>query len=652
MPETSTVTMPDGSPLRAVPATAGSKAADWASALALGPLGALVVLAGGDDALDEPLRARLTQLVSRGLVRTLREVVGQRGGGALALCVVRASGSGLPTLLGRAVADSGGAVQLLGVAPAALLATSAAPGTGETPVVGLNCLLSTPGTAWGDEQSAKIDLVQALAEAKPSPGTGAMALRPLLLVIGGGSGALPEVARAVRYGWPVLLVEGSGGMADALARQFKAGEADAGDPVVIDILTDGRISCITLGDKPAAAVDALGAALQRECGGTSVLRLAWETFGALDRAAGVQQGDFGKVQGWILALGVVVVAMSVAHSVGQAQAWGWVDSLRYGLIVAPISVSALIAVSNRFSPGKRWVLLRAAAEALKREIYRYRVRPKQALADGTHEKQLQKAMEDITRRLARTEVNSMANPLYDGPIPPANAVAEGDDGLSLLGTERYVRLRLSDQLAYYGNKTTKLARQANGWQMVAIVVGALGTLLAALGGDWISWVALTSALASAAMAYVGYKQFETTLTSYNQTAADLKNLLGWWTALLPDERADPDNVAKLVTTTEQVLADEQDGWAQNMTNALAALRTPQDDKPKNPPDVPDTPATPLVPEAPVEPVVPDAPAAPGVLPAVVDPVDPVDPAEPADPVDPAAASTEAGAEPPATPPGR
>ena len=580
MPEASTLTMPDGSLLIVVPVTPGSKAADWASALALGPLGALVVLAGGDDALDDALRPRLTQLVSRGLVRTLREVVSQRGGGARALCVVRASGSGLPALLGRAAADSGGAVQLLGVAPAALLATSAVPAAGEIPVGGLSHLLSTAGTAWGDELSAKIDLVQALAEAKPAPGTGAMALRPLLLVIGGGSGTLAEVARAVRCGWPVLLVEGSGGMADALARQFKAGEADAGDPMVTDILIDGRISCITLGDKPAVAVEALATALQRECGGTSVLRLAWETFGALDRAAGVQQGDFGKVQGWILALGVVVVAMSVAHSVGQAQAWGWVDSLRYGLIVAPISVSALIAVSNRFSPGKRWVLLRAAAEALKREIYRYRVRPKQALADGTHEKQLQKAMEDITRRLARTEVNSMANPLYDGPIPPPKAVAEGDDGLSLLGTERYVRLRLSDQLAYYGNTTTRLARKANGWQMVAIVVGALGTLLAALGGDWVSWVALTSALASAAMAYVGYQQFETTLTSYNQTAADLKNLLGWWTALLPDERADPGNVAKLVSTTEQVLADEQDGWAQNMTNALAALRTQQEDTDK------------------------------------------------------------------------
>jgi hypothetical protein len=243
--------------------------------------------------------------------------------------------------------------------------------------------------------------------------------------------------------------------------------------------------------------------------------------------------------------------------------------------VAPICVAALIAIANRFSPGKRWVLTRAAAEALKREIYRYRVRPHRAAADGAREKRLQQAMEDITRRLARTEVNSMGMPLYTDVIPPTNAVASGDDGMSLLDTDRYVRLRLNDQLAYYGNKTAKLDRQASGWQVVAIGVGALGTFLAALGGDWVSWVALTSAMASAAMAYLGYKQIETTLTSYNQTATDLENLLAWWTALLPDEQASAEHIDKLVTTTEQVLADEQDGWAQSMTNALEALRTRQ-----------------------------------------------------------------------------
>ena len=590
MPQARPTPMPDGRNLSLVQAAAGGLAADWARDLALGPLAAVVLVAGGDDVLDEALRPRLTQLVARGLVRTLRDVAGQQGGAARALCVVRASGSGLPTLLGRAVSDSGGALCLLGLAPAGVLALpgDAGPGAGSAgdPVLaGLSHLLITPGAAWGDELVAKVDLVQALV-ATPAAVAGAAlpaqpAPRPMLLVIGGGAAALTEVLLAVRRGWAVLLVEGSGGAADALARQIRQGQADADDPVVAEILADGQLGSLTLGDKAAGAVEALARAVQRECGGDSVLRLAWQRFGALDRAAIRQQKDFGSVQGWILVLGAIVVAMSVLHSVGQARHWdGLVAQLRYALIVVPICVSALIVIGNRFSPGKRWVLLRAAAEALKREIYRYRVRPQRAPADGAREKRLQQAMEDITRRLARTEVNSMGMPRYTDAIPPVDAVATGDDGLSLLGTDRYVRLRLSDQLAYYGNKTAKLDQQASRWQLVAIVVGALGTLLAALGGDWVSWVALTSALASAAMAYLGYKQFETTLTSYNQTATDLENLLAWWTALLPDEQADPENVDKLVTTTERVLADEQDGWAQNMTNALAALRTRQDDADK------------------------------------------------------------------------
>jgi len=585
-----TLSLPDGHTLKLLHTRPGDAPADWVRDLALGSPVAVVVLAGGDDALPETLRPRITQLVARGLLRTLNHLADQATGSAGACCVVRACGPGLPTLLGQAAADSGGAVTVLGVAPAGVLAlpgVAADAGSATEPAVaGLSHLLATSGAAWGDELAAKFNLAQALATAGPQTGTRAAqatpaAPQPLLLVIGGGAGAVAEVQLAVRRGWPVLLVEGSGGTADALAQQLAQGQADGDDPVVAEILADGRFTRITLGEHAAAAVESLAHAVQRECACESLLRLAWQRFAALDRAAGQQQKDFTAVQGWILVLGVVAVFLSVLHAVASAKAWdGLVSGLRYALIVVPICVTTLIVAANRYSPGKRWVLLRAAAEALKREIYRYRVRPRQAVVDGAREKALQLAMEDITRRLALTEVNSMGMPPYTGPLPPPGAVAPGDDGLRLLGADRYVQLRLGDQLSFYANRTARLARQSGGWQLGAIVVGALGTLLAALGDDWVAWVALTSAAAGALLAYVGYKQFDTTLTGYNQTATDLQNLQAWWTALLPDEQALPENVDKLVTTTEKVLATEQDGWAQNMTNALAALRSQQDDAPK------------------------------------------------------------------------
>lgn len=576
--------LPDGGTLKLLQTSPGEVPAEWVGALGLGSPVAVVLVAGGDEALADTLRPRVTQLLARGLLRTLNELADQPAGQASACCLLRASGSGVPTLLGQAAADSGGSVQVLGVGPASVLAwpgmAAEAGSGGELAVSGLSHLLTTAGTGWGDELAAKFNLAQALA-APGNRSAAQAAPQPLLLLIGGGANAVTEVLMAVRRGWPVLLVEGSGGSADTLARQLAQGQADGDDPVVAEILADGRFTRITLGEHAAGAVESLARAVQRECACESLLRLAWERFAALDRSAGQQQKDFNTVQGWILVLGVVAVALSVLHALASAKAWdALVSGLRYALIVVPICVTTLIVTANRYSPGKRWVLLRAAAEALKREIYRYRVRPRHAAVDGAREKALQLAMEDITRRLARTEVNSMGLPPYTGPLPPPNAVAPGDDGLRLLGADRYVQLRLSDQLSFYANRTSRLAKQSSRWQLAAIVVGALGTLLAALGGDWVAWVALTSAAASALLAYVGYKQFDTTLTSYHQTATDLQNLQAWWTALLPDEQAQPENVDKLVTTTESVLATEQDGWAQSMTNALAALHSQQDDAAK------------------------------------------------------------------------
>ena len=78
----------------------------------------------------------------------------------------------------------------------------------------------------------------------------------------------------------------------------------------------------------------------------------------------------------------------------SATAWQRLkDAMGYALIVTPICVATLVAIGNRFSPGKRWVLLRSAAESIKREIYRYRVRPLSGGNDGSREKALQQAVD-------------------------------------------------------------------------------------------------------------------------------------------------------------------------------------------------------------------------------------------------------------------
>ncbi len=590
----------DGRPVRLVQSEAADKPEALAAALGIAGVGAVVVLAGGDNEADEVLRPRLVQLVGRGLVRAARD--------ANALCITRGGAGGVASLVGRAVADIDNPPPLLGVAPALQLRMPGQPAEGDgaddkrqplTP--GLSHLLLTAGAEWGAELRSKIEVAQALAAGKPV----------MMVVIGGGAGTAAEVLQAVRRRWAVLLVRRSGGAADDLARQWEAREADHDDPVVAEILADGNLTCITLGEKVGDAVETLARQVLRQSGGESVLRQAWRRFGAIDSAAVRQQTDFMDAQWRILALGVLAVFLAIVHlllkdagvegspgTAGTAGTPGAAEitaagllykALGYILIALPIGTSVLIAATNRFKPGKRWILLRSAAESIKREIYRYRLRSDAYGSDATREKNLSKTIEDITRRLARTEANTTALPVYTGPIPPVNAASARDDGLSFLGTDQYVRMRLEDQLAFYRRKTVALEAQLQRLQYAVLGAGAAGTLLAALGDSWVIWITLTTALGAAFMSFLSYRQTETTLVGYNQTATDLDNLLSWWTSLQPEEQSLRDNVEALASHTEQVLSDELAGWTERMTDALEKLRPKdQSDEPAAPVAAPTT----------------------------------------------------------------
>jgi hypothetical protein len=161
--------------------------------------------------------------------------------------------------------------------------------------------------------------------------------------------------------------------------------------------------------------------------------------------------------------------------------------------------------------------------------------------------------------------------IFCRPPPPKMDVAQNnDDGFSFLTAERYIELRLEDQLNYYSNKTPKLEKQMKRMQVAILVAGGAGTLLAAVGAQL--WVALTTALATALTASIASRQLDETLVRYNQSAADLANVRDWWTKLSPAAKRNPKNIDQLVEVTEKVLETELSGWVQRMENALAQLK--------------------------------------------------------------------------------
>ena len=274
---------------------------------------------------------------------------------------------------------------------------------------------------------------------------------------------------------------------------------------------------------------------------------------------------------------------------------GW-RLVHYVILVIPIVLTVLVTAANKFKQGNKWLLLRAGAEAIKREIYRYRVRAgdyKEVLgaltapADPatpqlpppTPEQVLAQRVEDITRRTMRTDVNSAALLTYDNKAGfPPYVKYSGDDGFSFLTPDRYVQVRLADQLTYYKRTVVKHERKLKMFQWSIYIVGGLGTLLAAINQQ--VWIALTTAVAAAFATYLSYQQTESTVTKYNQAFTDLENVKSWWTALPAAEQSQQENVDTLVKHTEEVLQSELDGWVQQMQNALAELRKDQTKAPE------------------------------------------------------------------------
>jgi len=602
---------------------AGATGKEIVAALGITSYKAVLLVIGGAGSVDEKLKSRLTQLFGRGVARaaaTMNAVIIDGG-----------TESGVMAMMGQGVADRGFQSALVGVAPLGMVSYPGRNEQGKSPLdPNHSHFVLVEGNAWGNETNVIFKLVSALRNSKAPA---------VALLAGGGAVTKDEALQAVRQNIPLFIVEGSGGTADEIANVWRTKPEIHDDPVMAEIIADGRIELHPLN----SLIRGAELLLMRALGGDNVLLQSWGHFADYDLNALIQQKRFHRLQLGIIVLGIIGTALALTKQVYNPEGvqtalkdwwfyrpssvdasfhWAltphWVGwwLIYYSLILIPILLTVLITASNRFKQGNKWLLLRASAEAIKREIFRYRARagdykevppvapsssmqPGQPVSPGTPgvpaspaspqtmpptpEQVLSQRVEDITRRAMRTELNSSALKPYDknkGLPPNIYATQWEDDGFTLLSAERYVQLRLGDQLNFFRARAVKHERKLKAVQWSIFVIGGLGSLLAAINRQ--VWIALTTALAAALTTYLSYQQTESTLTKYNQAATDLNNVKSWWTALPPEEQAKQINVDTLVDHTEQVLQSELDGWVQQMQNALADLR-------KNQPQAPETP---------------------------------------------------------------
>ncbi len=562
-----TIHFPSGARAHLVEASDEASPRELLAELEVPQPGAVIAVVGAADSLDPKVVPWLTQLLSRGL--------GMAANRTGAVLVDGGTDSGAMAVLGQALADQVPRPRLLGVAPRQRVTYPGAPsGDGELAALEPNhdYFVLAPAADWGGETALLFGLVDELAAAIPT----------VCVLVGGGEVARAEILRVVRRRWPLFVVTGSGGLADELARTLAGRKADPGagveDPVMAEIVADGDIELVALQSEPAS----FGGMLMRHLQPDPSLELAWEQFAVLDDNAIRRQNEFRRTQALILTLGVLGTVLAVTQATLEADGlfrnqWGR-DLLHYVIIVIPIALAGMLTAAARFSAGSKWVVLRGSAEAVKREIFRYRARVGVYADAGdagvARQARLAERVSTISAGVMKTEVNLAAFRPYKGVVPPPRSVGSGDDAFSVLTPEQYLKVRLRDQAGWYHGKVVREERKLRRLRWATIAFGGLGTFLAAIGFEL--WIAVTTSMVGAVTAYLEYMQVESALLHYNQAAADLETIRRWWISLQPEAKAERANIDRLVDQAERVMRSESAGWIQEMHDAMAELRRQQD----------------------------------------------------------------------------
>ncbi len=317
-----------------------------------------------------------------------------------------------------------------------------------------------------------------------------------------------------------------------------------------------------------------------------VLEDAWRRFAMYDQSSLRAQKIHVQLRVWLLAIGVVATASALTYeqlkdAVADAR---WLSPLWALVILAPIVATVLAGGAASGERGMQYVLLRGAAETIKGETYRYRCRvgayrhektapPPDAEEAGSEEPpelsrdaQLAARAQSIGERLMKSSVMQASLPAYGGPLPPKYGAAEGDDGFSELTPQRFIELRLNDQLSYFRRKAVGLESRLVRLRWSIGGLSGVGTLLAAVGQE--IWIPVSVSLAAALAGYLELRRIDATLTGYNRAAMSLENVTSWWLGQGEKKQATAASFAELVERTETALAAENAEWVQEMQEAV------------------------------------------------------------------------------------
>jgi SLOG in TRPM, prokaryote len=242
-PTSRPIVLPGGRNAIAVLAPPTVSGEDAAAALGLSRPRGLIVLNGGTADFSPDVDAALRRTLGDGLARiAIEEVLTVVTGG---------TDAGIFALFGEALDDDRTA-PCVGVVPAGLVTwpgreTSSGRGPSDEQPVPLEShhshFLLVEGDEWGVETDAMLALTEALSGGCPS----------LAVLAGGGAGARREVLAHLRAGREVIVLDGTGRLAERLA-EATAGRGEPAEETA-EMVASGLITIIGPAEPPSTLAD-------------------------------------------------------------------------------------------------------------------------------------------------------------------------------------------------------------------------------------------------------------------------------------------------------------------------------------------------------------------------------------------------------------
>ena len=289
-----------------------------------------------------------------------------------------------------------------------------------------------------------------------------------------------------------------------------------------------------------------------------------------------QKAIHSRIRKLIIYIGVIISFLVMLSSVKDKlpQIGYFSVFIKYGLIVLPIVVAAVMAYATQFTPSLAWGTYRVSAETIRREIYLYRMKA------GDYATEL----EEKHSTMLLNKVNAVVNGVgvlgsltakykvlgKDIPsIVKTKTDNPADDGFKELLSNEYVDYRVLKQSEWYIKRANEDYWMLRVWRALALFFAGVSSVLAAL--DLEPVIIMTSAATVALALYMELRMRGRTYRLYNETSDAVVQAVDEWKVKDLAQRDKPETTAELVLKIENLFERERADWKEQATQSQMAV---------------------------------------------------------------------------------